>query len=59
MHDRLVWQVSTRLTDAIDNRRAIIGTERNLEFFTVAYRYLVQILPVLVVSPLYFAVHTH
>ena len=49
--------MSTRLTDAIDNRRAIIGTERNLEFFTVAYKYLVQILPVLVVSPLYFAVH--
>jgi ABC-type uncharacterized transport system fused permease/ATPase subunit len=28
---------------------------RNLEFFTVGYSYLIQILPVLVVSPLYFA----
>jgi len=47
--------VRTRLGSAVENRRKIIGTERNLEFFTVAYRYLVQILPVLVVSPLYFA----
>ena len=47
--------VSKRLGGAIQNRKAIIGTERNLEFFTVAYKYLVQILPVLVVSPLYFA----
>jgi len=47
--------VSERLSGVIENRRKIIGTERNLEFFTVAYKYLVQILPVLVVSPLYFA----
>merc|ERR1740117_1063620 len=48
-------QVSKRLGGAIDNRRVILGTQRNLEFFTVGYSYLVQILPVLVVSPLYFA----
>jgi len=47
--------VSQRLDGAVENRRKVIGTERNLEFFTVAYKYLVQILPVLVVSPLYFA----
>ena len=47
--------VSARLSNAVENRRKVIGTERNLEFFTVAYKYLVQILPVLVVSPLYFA----
>ena len=38
-----------------ENRKKIIGPERNLEAFTVAYKYLIQILPVLVVSPLYFA----
>ena len=48
-------QVAKRLGGAIDNRRLILGTQRNLEFFTVGYTYLVQILPVLVVSPLYFA----
>ena len=48
-------EVAKRLGGAVENRRKIIGTERNLEFFTVAYKYLVQILPVLVVSPLYFA----
>jgi ABC-type uncharacterized transport system fused permease/ATPase subunit len=48
-------EVTERLDAAIENRKKIIGTERNLEFFTVAYKYLVQILPVLVVSPLYFA----
>merc|ERR1740117_397313 len=48
-------QVSKRLGGAIDNRRVILGTQRNLEFFTVGYSYLIQILPVLVVSPLYFA----
>ena len=48
-------EVQSRLGGAITNRRAILGTQRNLEFFTTAYSYLVQILPVLVVSPLYFA----
>jgi len=48
-------EVAARLGGAITNQRAILGTKRNLEFFTTAYSYLVQILPVLVVSPLYFA----
>ena len=48
-------EVSARLGGAVENKKAILGTQRNLEFFTTAYSYLVQILPVLVVSPLYFA----
>ena len=48
-------EVRTRLQGAVAGRRAILGTQRNLEFFTTAYAYLIQILPVLVVSPLYFA----
>ena len=34
-------QVATRLGGAIDNRRRILGTQRNLEFFTVGYTYLI------------------
>ena len=48
-------EVGARLDGAVENKREILGTQRNLEFFTVGYSYLVQILPVLVVSPLYFA----
>mmetsp|Transcript_20801 Transcript_20801/g.62067 ORF Transcript_20801/g.62067 Transcript_20801/m.62067 type:complete len:667 (+) Transcript_20801:183-2183(+) len=48
-------EIASRLARAVDNKREILGTQRNLEFFTTAYTYLVQILPVLVVSPLYFA----
>jgi len=48
-------EISARLDAAVGNMKRILGTERNLEFFTVAYRYLIQILPVLVVAPLYFA----
>lgn len=39
----------------MDNTRAINAAQRNLEFFTTSYRYLVQILPVAVVAPKYFA----
>mmetsp|Transcript_22716 Transcript_22716/g.37562 ORF Transcript_22716/g.37562 Transcript_22716/m.37562 type:complete len:710 (+) Transcript_22716:40-2169(+) len=48
-------EVQARLERAVENKRAILGTQRNLEFFTVGYSYLIQILPVLVVAPLYFA----
>ncbi|KAH8065587.1 ATP-binding cassette sub-family D [Aureococcus anophagefferens] len=48
-------EVTDRLGKAVENKRGILGTQRNLEFFTTAYTYLIQILPVLVVSPLYFA----
>lgn len=48
-------EVESRISSAIENKRGILITERNLEFFTTAYTYLIQILPVLVVSPLYFA----
>ena len=47
--------VEGRLRGVCDNKRRILSTQRNLEFFTVAYTYLIQILPILVVSPLYFA----
>ena len=48
-------EVESRLGAAVTNKRMILQTQRNLEFFTTGYSYLVQILPVLVVSPLYFS----
>ena len=47
--------VATRLDRVVSNVRQIINTQRNLEFFTTAYRYMVQILPIAVVAPRYFA----
>jgi ABC-type uncharacterized transport system fused permease/ATPase subunit len=47
--------IETRLEGVMDNTRAINAAQRNLEFFVNAYRYLVQILPVAVVAPKYFA----
>ena len=40
--------------DIVDTQIGIINVKRNIETFTVAYRYLVQILPSLIVAPLYF-----
>ena len=47
--------VEQRVDAVMDNRRGINAAQRNLEFFTTTYRYLVQILPVSVVAPKYFA----
>lgn len=47
--------VEKRLEDVMDNKRSINAAQRNLEFFVNGYRYLVQILPVAVVAPKYFA----
>jgi len=48
-------EVKRRLGRVVDNFRTLVTTQRNLEFFTTGYRYLIQILPILVVAPLYFA----
>ena len=47
--------IQKRFQAALDNFQQIIKTQRNLEFFTVSYRYLIQVIPGLVVAPLYFA----
>lgn len=44
-----------RLKVVVDNARDIIGNQRNLEFFTNGYRFMIQLLPVAVVAPRYFA----
>ena len=43
-----------RLHDLTENMRRLIGVNRNLAFFTNGYNYLIQIIPVLVVAPLFF-----
>mmetsp|Transcript_20799 Transcript_20799/g.62053 ORF Transcript_20799/g.62053 Transcript_20799/m.62053 type:complete len:644 (+) Transcript_20799:183-2114(+) len=48
-------EVTARVTSAVDNKREILGTQRNLDISSGAYMILAQILPVLVASPRYFA----
>ena len=42
-----------RLDDLVDNYRRITAVNRNLGFFTTGYNYLIQIIPALIVAPLY------
>jgi vitamin B12/bleomycin/antimicrobial peptide transport system ATP-binding/permease protein len=44
-----------RLKVVVENAREIINNQRNLEFFTNGYRFMIQLLPVAVVAPRYFA----
>ena len=47
--------VNQRLNSVLENTKELISTQRNLEFFTNGYRFLIQLLPVTVVAPRYFA----
>jgi putative ATP-binding cassette transporter len=42
-----------KLDEVVSNLRAIIGVNRNLGFLTNGYNYLIQIVPLLIVAPLY------
>ncbi|KAK3025113.1 hypothetical protein RJ639_044353, partial [Escallonia herrerae] len=44
-----------RFRSAFENLTQLLISSRNLEFFTNGYRYLIQILPVAVVAPMYFS----
>lgn len=48
-------EVSSRLSRVVENRRDINVAQRNLELFTTCYQYLIQVVPVAVVAPQYFA----
>jgi len=50
--EKLTW---TLFQKALQAQLQIVIQQRNLEFFTTGYRYIVQILPSLIVAPLYFA----
>ncbi|CAB9519932.1 D family member 2, chloroplastic [Seminavis robusta] len=47
--------IQDRFNKVVNNTRQVNLAERNLEFFTTGYRYIIQILPVAVVAPNYFA----
>lgn len=45
--------VGTRIDALAGNFRRIIAVNRNLNFFTTGYNYLIQLIPVLIVAPLF------
>ena len=47
--DRLL----ARVDDLVGNFRRIISINRNLNFFTSGYNYMIQLIPVLIVAPLF------
>jgi putative ATP-binding cassette transporter len=51
---RLKGRLLGRLEDLAANFRSIIRINRNLGFFTTGYNWLIQIIPVLLVAPLFF-----
>lgn len=50
---QVLGRLRVRLTDLIDNMRRIIAVNRNLAFFTTGYNYMIQIIPALIVAPLF------
>lgn len=50
---RLKYQLLERLADLTTNFQRIILVNRNLGFFTTGYNYMIQIIPALVVAPLF------
>jgi putative ATP-binding cassette transporter len=52
---RLKARLLSRLDALTDNFRLIINVNRNLGFFTTGYNYLIQIIPALIVAPLFIA----
>lgn len=42
-----------RLTKVVENTKAIITVTRNVGCFTIGYNYLIQLVPILIVAPLY------
>jgi putative ATP-binding cassette transporter len=50
---RLTARLLLRIDGLADNFRRIIAVNRNLGFFTTGYNYLIQIIPTLVVAPLF------
>jgi putative ATP-binding cassette transporter len=50
---RIGSRVHKRIDDLVENTARIIAVNRNLGFFTTGYNYLIQIIPVLIVAPLF------
>lgn len=50
---RIGERLERRLVNLVSNMKRIIAVNRNLGFFTTGYNYLIQIIPVLIVAPLF------
>lgn len=46
-------RLMTRIDNLVGNFRRIISINRNLSFFTTGYNYMIQLIPVLIVAPLF------
>jgi putative ATP-binding cassette transporter len=46
-------KVNERIDSVVSNLRHIIAINRNLNFFTSGYNYMIQLIPVLIVAPLF------
>ncbi len=51
--DRSAIACRARLNDVVSNNKRIIEVTRNLGFFTNGYNYLTQLIPLLIVAPMY------
>ena len=49
----LAARLSARIDDLTENLRRIISINRNVGFFTTGYNYLIQIIPALIVAPMF------
>jgi putative ATP-binding cassette transporter len=54
---RLRSRLLRRVDELIANARRIIAVNRDLSFFTTGYNYLIQIIPALIVGPLFMRGH--
>ncbi len=52
--ERLTTRLGRSLDALVDNSKRIISLNRNVGFFSTGYNYLIQIIPALIVAPLYF-----
>jgi putative ATP-binding cassette transporter len=50
---RIGARLLSRIDDLVANTKRIIAVNRNLGFFTTGYNYLIQVIPVLIVAPLF------
>lgn len=53
--EREKQNIQNRLHQAILNFRNLITWQKNLSYFTYGYQYLIQVLPLAITAPLYFA----
>jgi putative ATP-binding cassette transporter len=52
--ERLRTRMLRRLESLVANTKRVIAVNRNVGFFTNGYNYAIQIIPILIVAPLYF-----